>query len=162
LCCSFLHILQDLVIGNKQKSTTFWDRVQNHFNELCLDSCALRSIRSLETKWGIIKHDVAKFVGHYTTVLVLCESRIGIQNTLQRALDLYKTRHLKHQTFTFIHVWYVLKNILRWANLREKRKKTSPIMKSKANFGDSTSFNNEWVQGIDVHCKHHPQHDSTF
>ncbi len=35
-------------------------------------------------------------------------------------------------------------------------------MKSKANFGDSMSFNNDGVQGIDVHCKHHPQYDSTF
>jgi hypothetical protein len=112
LCCSFFHILQDSMIGSKQKSATFWDWVQNHSNGLCPASCAPRSTRGLETKWGIIKHDVAKFVRHYTTMLALCESGIGIKNTLQKALHLYKTRHPKHQTFTFIHVWYALKDIL--------------------------------------------------
>jgi hypothetical protein len=71
----------------------------------------------LETKWGIIKHDVAKFVGHYTTVLALCESGIGIKDTLPKALNLYKTKHPKHQTFIFIYAWYVLKDILRWVDL---------------------------------------------
>jgi hypothetical protein len=78
--------------------------------------CAPISTRSLERKWGIIKHDATKFVGHYITLLV-CESRIGTEDILQKVLDLYKTKHLNHQTFTFIHVWYVLKDIPQWANL---------------------------------------------
>jgi hypothetical protein len=36
-------------------------------------SCAPSSTRSLETKWGIIEHDVTKFVGHYITMLVVSE-----------------------------------------------------------------------------------------
>jgi hypothetical protein len=114
LSCSFLHVSQDSMIKNEQNSATFWDQVQNYFNKSRPTSCAARFVLSFETKWGIIKHDVAKFVGHYTVVLALCESRIGIEHTL---LDLYKTKHPKHQTFTFIHVWYVLKDILQWAAL---------------------------------------------
>jgi hypothetical protein len=105
------------VIGNGQKFATFWDRVQNHFNKLHPTSCAPRSTRSLETKWGIIKRDVTKFVGHYITMLVVCESRTGTEDTFQKAFDLYKTKHPNHQTFTFIHAWYVLKDIPQWANL---------------------------------------------
>jgi hypothetical protein len=71
----------------------------------------------LETKWGIIKHDATKFVGHYMTLLVVCESRTGTKYTLQKALDLYKTKHPNHQPFTLIHAWYVLKTIPQWANL---------------------------------------------
>jgi hypothetical protein len=33
LCCSFLHVSKDSVIRNQQKFATFWDQVQNHFNE---------------------------------------------------------------------------------------------------------------------------------
>jgi hypothetical protein len=82
LCCSSLHISQDLMIGNQQKFATFWDRVQNHFNESHSASCAPRFALSLETKWGIIKHDVAKFVGHYTIMLALCESRTWTKDIL--------------------------------------------------------------------------------
>jgi len=99
----------------------------------------------LETTWGIIKHDVAKFVGHYIAMLALCESWIRTKGALQKTLNLYKTKHLKHQIFTFIHAWYVSKDIPQWANLREKRKKTSPTLKRKANFGDSTNFDNNKV-----------------
>jgi hypothetical protein len=59
------------MIVNGQKSITFWDRVQNHFNESYLISCAPRFARSLKTKWGIIKHDIAKFIGNYIVVLAL-------------------------------------------------------------------------------------------
>jgi len=103
-CVAHFSISQDLVINNKQKSTTFWDWVQNHFNNLRLVGCAPRFARSVETKWGIIKHDVAKFVGHYTTVLALCELGIGTKYILPKALDLYKTKDPKHQTFIFIYV----------------------------------------------------------
>ncbi len=117
--------------------------MHNHFNESHPTSYAPRYARSLETKWGIIQHDVAKFIRHYTTMLALCELGIGIEDTLRKAPNLYKTKHPKHQTFTFIHVWYVLKNILQWADLQEERKKTSLVMKKKANFGDSMSFDND-------------------
>jgi len=82
LCCSFLHISQDSMIENGQKSTTFWDWVHNHFNESHLTSCAPRYARSLETKWGIIQHDVAKFIKHYIAMIIFCESGIGTKDTL--------------------------------------------------------------------------------
>jgi hypothetical protein len=54
----------------------------NHINESHPVGCAPRFALSLETKWGIIKHDVAKFVGHYTIVLALRESRTWIKDIL--------------------------------------------------------------------------------
>ncbi len=119
--------------------------MQNHFNKLHLASCAPRFARSLETKWGIIKHDVGKFVGHHTIMLALCESGIGTEDALQKAFDLYETKHPKHQTFIFTYAWYVLKEIPWQVNLREETKETSLVMKRKANFGDSTNFDNNGV-----------------
>jgi hypothetical protein len=57
------------MIVNGQKFTMFWDRVQNHINELHLASCIPRFARSFKTKWGIIKHDIAKFIGNHIVVL---------------------------------------------------------------------------------------------
>jgi hypothetical protein len=71
--------------------------VQNHFNKLHLASCTPRFARSLKTKWGIIKHDVAKFIGNYIVVLVLYELGTCFEDMFHKALDLYKTKHPKHQ-----------------------------------------------------------------
>jgi len=99
---------------------THWSRINKnlqhfgtksriHFNESRLAGCAPRFALSLETKWGIIRHDVTKFVGHHTIVLALCKSGTGTKDILWKTLDLYKTKHPKHQRFIFVHVWYVLK-----------------------------------------------------
>jgi hypothetical protein len=56
------------MIKNGQKFTTFWDKVQNHFNESRLVSYAPKFARSLETKWGIIEHDIVKFIRNYIVV----------------------------------------------------------------------------------------------
>jgi hypothetical protein len=39
-----------------------------HYNHLKPDGYAKWSPKSLKTKWGIIKHDVSKFVGVYGSV----------------------------------------------------------------------------------------------
>jgi hypothetical protein len=72
LCINFLHILQDPMIGNGQKLTVFWERVHFHYNANWLQACVKKPTRSLETKWGIIKHNVAKFCRNYGVVNVCC------------------------------------------------------------------------------------------
>jgi hypothetical protein len=49
-------------------------------------------------KWVIIKYDATKFIGHYITLLVVCESRIGTEDTLQRLLTCTRqnTETIKH------------------------------------------------------------------
>lgn len=59
---------QDPIICNKQHSTTFWEQMSLHYNHLKPDGYAKWSPKSLKTKWGIIKHDVSKFVGVYGSV----------------------------------------------------------------------------------------------
>jgi hypothetical protein len=49
----------------------------------------------LETKWGVIKHDVAKFCGVYKSVVALNESGTFVEDVLERALELYKVKHPK-------------------------------------------------------------------
>jgi hypothetical protein len=54
------HIFQDSITRNGQKNTTFWDKVDDHYNKHHLTTHAKRIARSLETKLGTIKHNVSK------------------------------------------------------------------------------------------------------
>jgi hypothetical protein len=57
----------------------------------------------LEIKWGVIKHDVAKFCGNYQVMTILKKSDEFLKNTLQKALELFKAKHSKQGLFIFIH-----------------------------------------------------------
>ena len=117
LCRSVLHVSQDLVVGNGQRATTFWERITKHYQENRPRGCAERPSRSLETKWGVIKHDVSKFYGVYKSILLLRESSTSAEDVLDRALDLYKVRHPKQQPFVFVHCWRLLKDVPQWADV---------------------------------------------
>jgi hypothetical protein len=54
---SVLVISQDPICGNQQKSSAFWERIFLHYDE-CRPG-GFRPARSLESKWGLIKHDVS-------------------------------------------------------------------------------------------------------
>jgi hypothetical protein len=114
LCRSFLHVSQDPIAGNGQRAGAFWDRIARHYQEHKPQGREDRPVRSLETKWGAIKHDVAKFVVVHSQVLNLKESGTSLEDVLQRALELYRVKHPKQQGFLYIHCWTILKDIPRW------------------------------------------------
>jgi hypothetical protein len=120
LCRSFLAISQDPIQGNGQKSIAFWERIANHYREHKPVGGGDCPARSLETKWGIIKHDVAKFVGVHNQVLSMKESGVSLEDLLERALQLYKLKHPKQHSFVFLHCWLILKDVPRWAETREE------------------------------------------
>ena len=114
LCMSFLAVSQDPVCGNGQRNTAFWDRITTNYNHNKPRSCPIRPARSLESKWSHIKHDVAKFTGVFKQVSDCRESRAFAEDVLERALEYYKDRHPKQQTFVFLHCWHLLKEVPRW------------------------------------------------
>ena len=114
LCRSFLHVSQDPIAGNGQRAGAFWDRIARHYQDHKPQGREDRPARSLETKWGAIKHDVAKFVAVHSQVLNLKESGTSLEDVLQRALELYRVKHPKQQGFLYIHCWTILKDIPRW------------------------------------------------
>jgi hypothetical protein len=103
VCRSVLHISQDPIQGNGQRKEAFWDRIATHYNQNRPAGGDHRLSRSLETKWGVIKHDVAKFIGVYNQILGLRESGASLDDVLQNALELYKVKHPKQHSFFFIH-----------------------------------------------------------
>lgn len=130
LCRSFLHVSQDPTARNGQRLTAFWERVREHYNNNRPVGGGERPARSLETKWGVIKHDVAKFIGNYKVAVALCQSGTSSHDVLQKALELYKSKHPKNQSFVFIHCWFLLKDIPHWADPLDEGKRTTPLKRT--------------------------------
>ena len=113
LCQSFMHISQVPRTGNGQRVVAFWERVCKYYHENRPLGIIERPSRLLETKWGIVKHDVDKFCGVYKSVLSCRESGTSLDDILERALELYKQRHHRQQMFVFLHYWRILKDVPR-------------------------------------------------
>jgi hypothetical protein len=82
------------VIGSGQKTKTFWDRVQQHYNKKSTSNmCENRHARNLETKLGLIKHNISKFVGCiHRSLVALNEFGTFAEDTLQKALKFYENK----------------------------------------------------------------------
>ncbi len=92
-----------------------------HYNKSQPASCVEKLAISLETKWGIIKHDVNKFVGDFGSV-----SFVQVYNKHKthfvEGLELYKTKHPRNLSITFIHGWLVLKDMPCWGGQQNDEK----------------------------------------
>lgn len=79
---------------------------------------ASRTARSLETKWGSIKHVASKFHGIYQIVKDLSESGRSEELIICEFLALYQLKHPKDSNFAFEHCWIILWDMPHWAELR--------------------------------------------
>ena len=116
-------------MGNQQKDGVFWERIADHYEDHRPD--APRPQRSLETKWGLIKHDVSSFCGVYSQVLRLNKSGTSAADTLRHARELYRQKSPKKQEFAFEHCWLLLKDHPKWSD-GWSSPKASSIMRSGA------------------------------
>jgi len=98
----FFHKTQSC--GNGQRNSTFWDHI-THFNQSKPRTKVVHSARSLETKWGHIKHNVAKFCGAYMQVFDCRESGMSFDDVIEKTLQFYRDRHPKQQAFVYLHCW---------------------------------------------------------
>jgi hypothetical protein len=111
---SVLAISQDPICGNQQKGNAFWERIYLHY-EQCRPG-GHRGARSLESKWGTIKHDVGKFIGAYNQIKRLNKSGTKEADIIRMAKDLYRTKTAKNTEFMFEHCWELVKDFPRWAD----------------------------------------------
>ena len=107
-------ISQDPIVGNQQKSSAFWERIYEHYDSF--NPVVHRGARSLESKWGIIKHDALKFMGCYQQIKRLNKSGVGEVDIIRMAKDLYRTKSPKNAKFTYEHCWSIVKDYPRWAD----------------------------------------------
>ena len=122
---SMLSISQDPIGGNQQKHWTYWERIASHFNSACV-STEDRSLRSLETKWGQIKHDISEFIGIVSQVRRLHKSGILEADVIHCAYKIYKNKNPKNLEFGFEHYWCLVKGFPRWTEGWGSMWKSSP------------------------------------
>lgn len=114
LCRCFLAVSQGPVVENGQKTGSMWDRVAASFNEkVQAQGRAPRSARSLESKWGTIKHDVSIFVGCHASVE---NSGSSVEDVIEKALELYRLKHPKGGSFLHLHCWRILHEVPQWCD----------------------------------------------
>jgi hypothetical protein len=60
---SIMAVSQDLIVSNQQHKGAFWECIAKHYDQN--RRTGNRGARSLESKWGVIKHDVGKFIMYH-------------------------------------------------------------------------------------------------
>ena len=103
----------------------YWERIVSHFNSACV-STEDRSARSLETKWGKIKHDILEFIGVVNQVRHLHKSGVSEANVIQCAHKIYKNKNPKNLEFGFEHCWSLVKGFPYWTERWRSMRKSSP------------------------------------
>jgi hypothetical protein len=93
--------------------------------------------KSLETKWGQIKHDGAKFIGVHQQCVNANRSGTSAADVLKNAEELYRLKHPKNSDFTFQHVWLMVKDVPRWSEGWVHDKQPTPPAKRKEPSTDS-------------------------
>ena len=121
---SVLAISQDPICDNQQNGNAFWERIYLHY-EQCRPG-GHRGARSLESKWGTIKHDVGKFIGAYNQIKWLNKSGTKEADIIRMAKDLYRTKTAKNTEFMFEHRWELVKDFPRWADGISPSQQTTP------------------------------------
>ncbi|KAG0574448.1 hypothetical protein KC19_VG262800 [Ceratodon purpureus] len=127
LCRSVIAISQDPIVGNQQKSNAFWDRIFVHYNEN--RPAGERPARSLETKWGLIKHDVLRTK----------TSGTSLADVLKKAHELYQIKSSKGAEFSFEHCWEFVREVPRWADGWSQPKPPTPKRKEPCDSSDRES-----------------------
>jgi hypothetical protein len=111
LCKSVFFVSQDRIVGNRQRVDIFWERICEHYEDHKPD--APRPKWSLETKWGLIKHDVSSFRDVYAQVLRLWDKCYG---HLVEVTGVVPPEKCKEDRVCFKHCWLLLKDHPKWAD----------------------------------------------
>jgi len=68
----------------------------------------------------VIKHNIAKFIGDYRIVVIFCEFGTLAKDILQKALELYKSKHIKNQSFFFLALCVFIKKMFQDGQIFER------------------------------------------
>jgi len=96
---------------------------------------------------------VAKLCGNYHTIVALNESGTSSEDTLQKVLELFNSKHPKQNAFAFIHCWLILKDVLRWSKTKKESKKMM-LMKRKMLMDVGTFDSLDESLHIEIGIKH--------
>jgi hypothetical protein len=111
LCNTILSISHDPITGVNQEGRVYWERITSAFNSSKDPWIAHRPRKSLENRFGTIKHDTKKYMGCVSQVRRLQQSGTNAKDEEQAALALYKEQPSNEgKDFKFMHCWNILKD----------------------------------------------------
>uniref|UniRef100_A0A0D3BDJ5 Uncharacterized protein n=1 Tax=Brassica oleracea var. oleracea TaxID=109376 RepID=A0A0D3BDJ5_BRAOL len=122
--------LKDAIVGNNQKSGTFWKRVGDlFFAALCGGDC-VESSQHLHYKqrWHKISNDTSKFCGAYAAAERQISSGEHENDVLKVAHDIFFAD--QGSKFTLEHAWCVLRYEQKWLNLNNTKASDSSKRKT--------------------------------
>ncbi|XP_023644547.1 glutathione S-transferase T3-like [Capsella rubella] len=117
LISGWLSTSKDVIVGNDQRSGTFWKRISEYYaaSEHVLNGGEPRLPDHCKQRWGRISKEVSHFCGAFASAEAEKASGMNDVDILKNAHHIYKTLHLKK--FTLEHCWVELKNEQKWCSL---------------------------------------------
>jgi hypothetical protein len=99
---------------------------------------------------------VAKLCGNYRSIVALNESGTSSEDTLQKVIELFNSKHPKQNAFVFIHCWLIFKDVLRclrWSKTKKENKMVM-LMKRKMLMDVGTFGSLDEYLDIEIGIKH--------
>ena len=101
----WIQTTQDAGAGTSQTSEGFWSNFDSSYEEKRAEDQPQRTVRSLESRWAIIRGDVSKFTGCLASVKALNRSGTNVEDAIEQAKSLFSTTAKKK--FTLMHCWRI-------------------------------------------------------
>lgn len=109
LALAWLRVSADPAAGR----APFWSRLHDHFHAH-RDFASERSENSLLHRWSTVQDNVRRFDRCVADVAGAAERGLTPQDTVVRALALFKSRDKNNKPFQFMHCWILLRSQRKW------------------------------------------------
>ncbi|XP_048610032.1 glutathione S-transferase T3-like [Brassica napus] len=139
LISSWLNTSKDPVVGNEQKSGTFWNRVAAYFAASPLvAACEEREGAHCQHRWHRINDIVSKFCAAYEAATREKASGQNENDVVKLAHQIFYNNH--KNKFNLEHAWKELRNDQKWCDLfTAKKEGSSKKRKCEEGAGSETS-----------------------
>ncbi|TVU35356.1 hypothetical protein EJB05_17242 [Eragrostis curvula] len=114
---SWLEISLDPITSNAQKKDGYWLKILQRYN-LRRKSYPERSLRSLQSRWDIIKAEVGKFASVYADVIRENPSGMSDADKSTHAATIFAGIY-KH-SFPYMHCWEIMKDEPKWQDPKSR------------------------------------------
>ncbi|XP_048623773.1 glutathione S-transferase T3-like [Brassica napus] len=137
LISSWLNTSKDPVVGNEQKSGTFWKRIATYYNASPkVVGFPKREVSHCKQRWGKINEGVCKFVGSYDAASKQRSSGHNEDDVLKAAHQIF-TNDYKLK-FSLEHAWRELRNDQKWCGIYGSSQQSSGSKRKRV--GEQPSF----------------------
>ncbi|KAJ0626427.1 putative glutathione transferase [Helianthus annuus] len=130
------------IIGNNQKSGSFWKEVCNKFHAL-MQKEPYREENSMGSKYREMNKKISAFCGYYNNAYLNRPSGASDETVFAKAMSKYHTK--EGSAFTYVGAWEIFKNCPKWApipnerpNGRDKAKKEAAAKNKEASTKNET------------------------